>query len=129
MPYAAPKPCTYPGCSVLVEGGSRCSKHKYNKQGGSNAPDIKRLYNSARWKRARLAFLASHPFCRYCLRHGRNTFAEVVDHIKPHKGNVTLFYDQNNWQALCKPCHDKKTYQDDGALGNVSHETKGGGRV
>lgn len=32
--------------------------------------------------------------------------ASVVDHIKPHKKDPALFWDQENWQALCKPCHD-----------------------
>jgi 5-methylcytosine-specific restriction protein A len=35
--------------------------------------------------------------------------AEVVDHIKPHKGDMTLFWDENNWQSLCKMHHDRKT--------------------
>ena len=30
----------------------------------------------------------------------------MVDHIKPHKGDETLFWDETNWQALCKPHHD-----------------------
>ena len=29
MPYAAPKPCTHPGCNALVRGGSRCKDHPY----------------------------------------------------------------------------------------------------
>lgn len=32
--------------------------------------------------------------------------AEVVDHIQPHKGDTDLFHDPDNWQALCKQCHD-----------------------
>jgi len=32
--------------------------------------------------------------------------ASVVDHIKPHKGNDALFWDEKNWQSLCKPHHD-----------------------
>jgi 5-methylcytosine-specific restriction protein A len=33
----------------------------------------------------------------------------VVDHIIPHRGDQYLFWDQENWQALCKDCHDRKT--------------------
>ena len=33
----------------------------------------------------------------------------MVDHIIPHKGNLELFWDEDNLQALCKPCHDRKT--------------------
>lgn len=34
------------------------------------------------------------------------TVATVADHIKPHKGDEVLFFDLNNLQSLCKPCHD-----------------------
>lgn len=30
----------------------------------------------------------------------------MVDHITPHKGDSTLFWDSGNWQSLCKSCHD-----------------------
>jgi 5-methylcytosine-specific restriction protein A len=32
----------------------------------------------------------------------------VVDHIKPHKGDQRLFWDKSNLQTLCKTCHDSK---------------------
>jgi len=32
--------------------------------------------------------------------------ATVVDHITPHRGDMTLFWDKSNWQSLCKRCHD-----------------------
>jgi 5-methylcytosine-specific restriction protein A len=35
--------------------------------------------------------------------------ATVVDHIVPHRGDQRLFWDEANWAALCKPCHDAKT--------------------
>jgi 5-methylcytosine-specific restriction endonuclease McrA len=28
--------------------------------------------------------------------------ATIVDHIKPHRGDQNLFWDQTNWQALCR---------------------------
>ncbi|WP_232215651.1 HNH endonuclease signature motif containing protein [Paracoccus sp. J55] len=31
--------------------------------------------------------------------------ATVVDHIKPHRGDQALFWNWNNWQALCTGCH------------------------
>ncbi|MGN0150610.1 MAG: HNH endonuclease, partial [Clostridia bacterium] len=37
----------------------------------------------------------------------------VVDHIVPHRGDERLMWDENNWQALCKPCHDNKTGKED----------------
>ena len=62
-----------------------------------------------RWERARKVFLAEHPMCADCLRRGWYTPATVVDHIVPHKGDQDLFWDDRNWQPLCKACHDRKT--------------------
>jgi 5-methylcytosine-specific restriction protein A len=65
------------------------------------------LYNSARWTKGRLRHLTKHPLCRYCELQGRVTEAAVVDHVVPHKGDERLFFDESNWQSLCKPCHDQ----------------------
>ena len=65
------------------------------------------------WRQARAVFLVEHPMCAYCDRMGRVTAATVVDHIIPHKGNADLFWDRDNWQALCKPCHDSVKAQEE----------------
>lgn len=77
-----------------------------------------RGYDS-RWEVARLAFLAANPFCRHCERETPESIqpAEVVDHIVPHKGDDRLFWDETNWQPLCKPHHDRKTAVEDGGFG------------
>ena len=59
-----------------------------------------------RWQQARVHFLRAHPLCRMCEARGKLTAASVVDHVIPHKGDVSRFWDEDNWQALCKPCHD-----------------------
>jgi len=63
----------------------------------------------SRWKVARKHFLDRHPLCVECLKNGKMTPATVVDHIVPHRGDPKLFWDNANWQALCKSCHDHKT--------------------
>ena len=30
--------------------------------------------------------------------------ATVLDHIEPHKGDMTRFWDSTNWQGLCEWC-------------------------
>lgn len=80
-----------------------------------------RGYNSA-WQRARLGFLAQNPLCITCAGTGRVTAASVVDHITPHKGDMQLFWDTNNWQALCKTCHSRKTAKIDGGFGNPNRQ-------
>jgi 5-methylcytosine-specific restriction protein A len=62
-----------------------------------------------RWRRARAAFLARHPLCAACRTQGRVVPATVVDHVMPHRGDQTLFWDEANWAPACKPCHDAKT--------------------
>ncbi|QMV26846.1 hypothetical protein GRI33_07920 [Brucella sp. BO3] len=54
------------------------------------------------WRKARKEYLTLHPYCAMC---GKP--ATVVDHITPHRGNQQLFWWRGNWQALCKPCHDR----------------------
>ena len=45
---------------------------------------------SAKWRKA-------NPYCVDCLRRGHRVRADVTDHIIPHKGNVELLFDVNNW--------------------------------
>ena len=63
----------------------------------------------ARWQRARLAHLTQEPLCRACLTTGHTTAATVVDHIRPHRGDLDLFWNAANWQSLCARCHNTKT--------------------
>ena len=62
-----------------------------------------------RWRRARASFLARHPLCMRCRAAGRIEPSTTVDHVVPYRGNPVLFWDETNWAALCKRCHDAKT--------------------
>lgn len=68
---------------------------------GSSA---QRGYGS-RWQRYRKGFIAANPLCVFCLRMGRTEPTTVVDHIIPHRGDDTLFWDPSNHQGLCATCH------------------------
>ena len=68
--------------------------------------DWHHLYDTKRWKALRLLLLGREPTCRLCRQRDRLTAACVVDHRQPHKGDVTLFYDESNLHSLCKTCHD-----------------------
>ena len=63
------------------------------------------LYNTARWRRARAAYLRDNPSCTLCAQAGRTTLATVVDHVDPHRGDLEIFWDSTRWQALCQTCH------------------------
>ena len=67
----------------------------------------------ARWQRLSKLFLLSHPLCAKCQREGKYVKATVVYHICPHRGDPVLFWDQSNWQPLCKHHHDVKTRNED----------------
>lgn len=90
-------------------------KSRYDKR---RDPAIKKLYNSVRWKRARLKQLEKYPLCDDCLSLGLVVAATVVDHIVPHQGDEVKFFDSGGFSSKCKPCHDRKTAQHDGGFGN-----------
>ena len=48
-----------------------------------------------------------------CMKEGRYRKATVVDHVVPHRGDIKLFWDRDNWQSLCKEHHDRKTLTED----------------
>ena len=122
MPNAALRQCTHPGCGVLVEAG-RCGRHKRNDQKAQDQArgnSTERGYGY-RWQKASKGFLRAHPLCQ-CSECDdgriRVRIATVVDHKKPHRGDMTLFWDSSNWQSMTKECHDKKTAREDGGFRN-----------
>ena len=110
MPRKPKTPCMHPGCPELVEPGTKyCEKHKKPAEPrGAN----ERGYGYA-WQKARKAFLATHPLCEECKKRGLYVKATDIDHIKAHRGDKKLFWDKNNWVALCHSCHSKKTARED----------------
>lgn len=113
MPVLPKRPCAAPGCRALVDKG-RCEAHQ--RASRQVAEDLrlssaKRGYGR-RWRRAREIFLQAHPLCECdeCQAGAKRvTASEVVDHIEDHKGDPIKFWDEANWQALSKICHDRKT--------------------
>lgn len=65
------------------------------------------------WDKLRKAILARDKhLCQPCLRKGKATPATAVDHKTPKaKGGTD---DPSNLQAICTPCHDAKTAQENG---------------
>ena len=82
---------------------SRCS-HSYmanNKVLLMHHSEYQHLYNNKGWRKESKRFLYAHPFCKYC---GKQ--ADVVNHKIPHKGDIVLFWSKDNWESVCKQCHD-----------------------
>lgn len=71
----------------------------------------KKLYDKSRWRNGlRLQKLAEEPLCQRCKRKGLTVAAEVVHHIKPHKGDLTLFFcSTDKLESLCEQCHNVET--------------------
>ena len=109
-------PCSYPGCPLLTT-ESLCEVHKKperKKDDDSRGTSAERGYNSRSREEARKRFLGRYPLCVECLKDNRVTTAQIVDHVIPHKGDHILFWDENNWQSLCKRHYDIKTAKEDG---------------
>ncbi|WP_454056046.1 HNH endonuclease [Cupriavidus sp. Marseille-Q8015] len=87
-----------------------------------------------RWQKARAEHLREHPFCVYCLREQRIAattvadtilecaarglpvpYGNVVDHIKPHRGDQALFWDRTNWQTCCATHHSRDKQRQENA--------------
>lgn len=107
MPPKPQRECFKPGCHNLTT-GTYCEEHKIKKFYKERESSSKRGYGYM-WMIKREKYLETHPFCLECDKEGIREVATVVDHIIPHRGNQQLFWDQNNWQPLCKYHHDKKT--------------------
>lgn len=76
-------------------------------QRSAEAEGWRKLYKTARWRTLRLAQLSREPLCAMCQSRGIVKAAEVVDHRRPHKGSLDLFFDPSNVWSLCRtPCHD-----------------------
>ena len=109
MPRAARKPCTWPGCGTLVDGGQRhCERHARQSQQEFDArrgSATSRGYGG-RWDKASKSYLREHPLCAYCALHDHVRGATLVDHLYPHRGDTALFWATQWWVASCKACHD-----------------------
>lgn len=73
------------------------------------------------WDTRAKAFRARYPLCGMrpsgkpplmskCHDEQRVTAATQTDHVRPHRGDQSLFWDeQGNWQALCASCGAAKS--------------------
>lgn len=128
MPFAPPRPCTFPGCRALVPAGKgpRCDLHRKqdererSRRRRADPEDQIHFHNSHEWRSIRESWLRVHPLCgdrlngpsaehSKCLQEGRATSADVVDHVVAIEDGGDR-RDPTNFQSLCKPCHESKTW-------------------
>jgi 5-methylcytosine-specific restriction enzyme A len=123
-PFAPKRPCVYPMCPNLVDKGY-CQAHqdvprqmerersRRRREDGKKNP-----YNDRRWRSSSKNFLMRNPLCIDCSAENRVVPAAVTDHEIPHRGDMTLFWDQSNWRPRCAKHHNAKTAKQDGGFGN-----------
>jgi 5-methylcytosine-specific restriction enzyme A len=70
----------------------------------SKAIAYRAMYRTPEWRRISAAQLAAEPNCRMCEQEGRTTRATVCDHVTPHRGDSTLFFN-GPFQSLCDGHH------------------------
>lgn len=102
MPVLPPRICS---CGRVVPARTRCAcqrdrDHERRARFDRTRPSARQRGYDSRWEQARLDFLKRFPACRFC-----GEPATVVDHIKPHRGDMRLFWRRSNWQSLCTHCH------------------------
>ena len=82
-------------------------QREYNREYNKKRPERHEFYFSTAWRKLRAYKRSLNPLCEECLKEGRITKGELVDHIIPiDKGGELLNLD--NLQTLCKACHYKK---------------------
>ena len=109
IPRRAPKLCGHPGCPALTY-CAYCEKHA-REHGKELRPSSTRRGYDRKWHKYTKLYLAEFPTC-VNFEDCRNPSA-LVDHIlAASKGGS--FWDPENHQAMCKPCHDRKTAKESG---------------
>lgn len=89
-------------------------------------PEYHKWYGRNIWvKELRPSQLRKQPLCQYCEQQGEITIATIVDHIKPHKGDYTLFTNPVNLQSLCKLHHDSSKQAEEAGDMMLGHTLDG----
>ena len=70
--------------------------------------------------------LVNEPLCRMCKAQGQLVPAVIVDHIVPHKGDESLFWNVENWQSLCRGHHDGASGPKSGAAKQLASASMAG---
>lgn len=117
MPYAAPRPCSKPGCPVLANGG-RCRQHQRAKHAAIDArrgSPSERGYDRT-WQQLRKLKLATDPWCEiktHCATLSlTQQLATEVDHIQTVRDHPELRLVWSNLRSACKRCHSARTMRD-----------------
>jgi 5-methylcytosine-specific restriction endonuclease McrA len=82
------------------------------KMAGQRLIDNGDFYRSRPWRKARAEWIKLEPLCVHCLKEGKHTPGDVVDHRTPIVVDESLKLDPDNLQTLCHDHHSKKSQED-----------------
>ncbi len=69
------------------------------------------FYKTYAWTKLRNQYIQQNPYCELCAKRNITVEAKFVDHITARQdGGESL--DWNNLQSLCRPCHQRKSNQE-----------------
>jgi len=116
MPQSSNKVCAFSNCQKATH-NKYCTEHEQTqreswKEYDKARPSASRRGYDVRWQDYREIYLRHNPLCALCLKGGKHKEASIVDHIMPHRGDMSLFWDADNHQSLCVQCHNIKTRQE-----------------
>lgn len=119
MPVRAARLC---GCGAVVQDGGQCRACSSRRDRESGRPSARKRGYDTRWDQASRAYLGKHPYCAMCSAEGKQVLATVLDHITPHRGDMTLFWQRSNWAGLCDAHHsgDKQAMEATGRAGSAT---------
>jgi 5-methylcytosine-specific restriction protein A len=130
MPHSPPHPCSVRWCSAVTR-ERFCPRHEAEERRrvDERRPNSSVRGYGARWQKLRRAFLQEHARCMceatYC-PHAAGACRDDstdVDHMLSRRLGGADEWD--NLQALCHPCHSRKTILVDGGYGVRAREQGG----
>lgn len=98
-------PCRAAGCPQRAVRRGRCATHQVVRS--DDRPSAAARGYDRKWRRIRAQYLRKHPRCVVC-----GADATEVDHVVSLARGGT--HQWSNLQAMCKPCHTRKTNAVDG---------------
>lgn len=112
--------CNKVNCKNLVELTNKyCEEHKeennkYDKQRYSNDKEVRRTYNTSRWRSIRKqCLIRDNGLCMYCLYVNTYTRATLVDHFIPVRDAYEDRYNMDNLCSCCNKCNTNKAVDED----------------
>jgi 5-methylcytosine-specific restriction enzyme A len=113
MPRLPRLPSTLAAAPRTVGYSDRAAAQRARDRTRRQADNLRKLYNTKRWRDLRQVILARDGWtCRQTQvlligkAHAPNS--PVIDHIKKPDGNLALFWDEANLQAVSKVWHDSE---------------------